>query len=227
MDAAVAGARAAFETWSRPPCAPASDDHGARRRDRGRPRDLKALESSNVGKPVSIIDFEFDLTVDNFPLLRRGSPLPGGTCGGEYLEDHTSFVRRDLLGVVASIAQMELPAQHGDMEDRSRARHRQHRGVEALRLTPAHRDPDWPRLAADIFRQVVFNVVPGPGQVRRRRSWRTPDVAMVSITGDVSTGKLIAQAQPGRPSSGCTWSWAAKPGDRVRRRRSRRGGSSA
>ncbi len=49
-----------------------------------------SLESTNVGKPVSIIDFGVRPHRRQLPLLRGGSPLPGGTCGGEYLEDHTS-----------------------------------------------------------------------------------------------------------------------------------------
>ena len=57
--------------------------------------ELKRLESLNVGKPVSIIDFEFDLTVDNFRFFAAAARFMEGRAGGEYLEDHPSFVRRD------------------------------------------------------------------------------------------------------------------------------------
>ena len=105
VDAAVAGARAAFESWSETtPRARFEMITALADAIEGDLENLKALESSNVGKPVSIIDFEFDLTVDNFRFFAAAARFLEGRAAGEYLEDHTSFVRRDPLGVVASIA---------------------------------------------------------------------------------------------------------------------------
>ena len=67
--------------------------------------DLKQIEVANVGKPVSIIDFEFDLTVDNlrfFAGAKRRTLQARIT--GEYLEGYTSMLRRDPLGVCVGIA---------------------------------------------------------------------------------------------------------------------------
>ena len=46
-------------------------------------------------------------------------------------------------------------------------------------------------LAADIFPPGVFNVVTGDGLPVGDRLVRHPDVGIVSLTGDVNTGKLI------------------------------------
>ncbi len=52
---------------------------GARRRHRGQPRRAhSASRSRNVGKPVSIIEFEFDLTVDNLRFFAGAARTPAG-----------------------------------------------------------------------------------------------------------------------------------------------------
>ena len=80
-----------------------------------------------------------DLTVDNWRFFAGGARFLEGRAAGEYLEDHTSFVRRDPLGVVGVDRAVELPAQHGDVEARARARRRQHRGAEAVGAHAADR----------------------------------------------------------------------------------------
>src|SRR6478752_4303223 len=70
---------------------------------------LQELEIRNVGKPRSIIDFEMDLTVDNWRFFAAGARFLEGRAAGEYMEGHTSFLRRDPLGVVASIAPWNYP----------------------------------------------------------------------------------------------------------------------
>ena len=50
-----------------------------------------------------------DLTLDNWRFFAGGARFLEGRAAGEYLEDHTSFLRRDPLGVVASIAPWNYP----------------------------------------------------------------------------------------------------------------------
>lgn len=71
---------------------------------------LSALEVDNVGKPESIIEFEMDLVVDNWRFFGAGARFLEGRAAGEYMEEHTSFLRRDPLGVVASIAPWNYPS---------------------------------------------------------------------------------------------------------------------
>ena len=130
--------------------------------------ELKRLESLNVGKPVSIIDFEFDLTVDNFRFFAAAARFQEGRAAGEYLEDHTSFVRRDPIGVVVGIAPWNYPL-----------------NMATWKIGPA--------LAADILPPGVLNVVSGRGATVGAALVEHPRVDMISLTGGVATGKRIAQ----------------------------------
>jgi 1-pyrroline dehydrogenase len=155
--------------------------------------ELKRLEMANVGKPASIVDFEFDLTIDNLRFFAGAARcLDGGAAAGEYLEDHTSMLRRDPLGVVAGIAPWNYPLNMATWKlgpalaagNTFILKPSELTPLSALRLA---------ELAADIFEPGVFNVLCGQGETAGDRIVRHPDIAMVSLTGDVSTGQLIAR----------------------------------
>ncbi len=152
---------------------------------------LKDLESRNVGKPVSIIDFEFDLTVDNFRFFAAAARFLEGRAAGEYLEDHTSFLRRDPLGVVASIAPWNYPLNMATWKVGPALATGNTVVLKPSELTPltAVRLAE---LAADILPKGVLNVVLGQGETAGAALVAHPDIALVSLTGDVDTGKLIA-----------------------------------
>jgi 1-pyrroline dehydrogenase len=193
VDAAVAAARRAFATWSettpreRFERITALADAVEGDLDR-----LKELESTNVGKPVSIIDFEFDLTVDNLRFFAAAARFLEGRAAGEYLEDHTSFVRRDPLGVVASIAPWNYPLNMATWKIGPALATGNTVVLKPSELTPltAARLAE---LAADVFPPGVLNVVLGRGETAGAALVAHPDVALVSLTGDVATGKLIAR----------------------------------
>ena len=193
VDDAVVAAEAAFETWSETTprqrfemitkLADAIEDDI---------ENLKSLESMNVGKPRSIIDFEFDLTIDNFRFFAAAARFMEGRAGGEYLEDHTSFVRRDPLGVVAGIAPWNYPLNMATWKIGPALATGNTVILKPSELTPltALRLAE---LAADIFPAGVFNVVCGQGETAGASIVADPRIALVSITGDVNTGKLIAR----------------------------------
>ena len=153
---------------------------------------LKDLEGRNVGKPLSIIDFEFDLTIDNFRFFAAAARFMEGKAAGEYLADHTSFIRRDPLGVVASIAPWNYPLNMATWKVGPALATGNTVVLKPSELTPltAIRLAE---LAADIFPPGVFNVVLGQGETTGAALVAHPDVALVSLTGDVGTGKLIAR----------------------------------
>jgi 1-pyrroline dehydrogenase len=153
---------------------------------------LKELEMANVGKPRSIIDFEFDLTVDNFRFFAAAARFMEGRAAGEYLEDHTSFVRRDPLGVVAGIAPWNYPLNMATWKIGPALATGNTVILKPSELTPltALRLAE---LSADILPPGVFNVVCGQGETAGAAIVADPRIALVSITGDVSTGKLIAR----------------------------------
>ena len=106
------------------------------------------------------------------------SPAPArvmdGLAANEFVAGHTSIIRRDPIGVVASIAPVELPALHGDLEARARARDRQHGraqaiGPDAAERAGLRRDPGRGLPARRRQRAV------GLGRRHRRRARRPSD----------------------------------------------------
>ena len=141
---------------------------------------------------MSIIDFEFDLTVDNIRFFAGAARTLQAQAAGEYLEDHTSMLRRDPLGVCAGIAPWNYPLNMATWKFGPALAAGNTFVLKPSELTPltALRLAE---LAADILPPGVFNVVCGQGETAGDALVRHPGVAMVSITGDVETGKLIAR----------------------------------
>jgi 1-pyrroline dehydrogenase len=154
---------------------------------------LRELEVANVGKPVGIIEFEMDLTLDNWRFFAGGARFLEGRAAGEYYEEHTSFVRRDPLGVVASIAPWNYPLNMATWKVGPALAAGNTVVLKPSELTPltALRLAE---ITADILPSGVFNVVTGQGESAGAALVSHPRVAMVSLTGDVATGKEIARA---------------------------------
>lgn len=192
-DAAVDAAYAAFEAWGRTTPRERSEKllalADAIEADLD---DLKRLEMDNVGKPVSIIDFEFDLTVDNIRFFAGAARTMQAQAAGEYMEDHTSMLRRDPLGVCVGIAPWNYPLNMAVWKLGPALA-----AGNTFILKPSELTPltalKLAELAADIFPAGVFNVVTGQGETAGDALVRHPKVAMVSLTGDVDTGRLIAR----------------------------------
>jgi 1-pyrroline dehydrogenase len=193
VDEAVAAATAAFDSWSRTTprqrfemlskvADAIADDMDT----------LQDLEIRNVGKPRSIIDFEMDLTVDNWRFFAAGARFLEGRAAGEYMEEHTSFVRRDPIGVVASIAPWNYPLNMATWKLGPALAAGNTVVLKPSELTPlsALRLAE---ITQDILPPGVLNVVTGQGETAGAALVEHPDVAMVSLTGDVATGKVIAK----------------------------------
>lgn len=111
VDAAVRAADAAFAEWGqttpkvRAECllklADVIEENG---------QVFAELESRNCGKPLhSAFNDEIPAIVDVFRFIAGAARCLNGLAAGEYLEGHTSMIRRDPLGVVASIAPWNYP----------------------------------------------------------------------------------------------------------------------
>lgn len=192
VDAAVEAAKSAFGDWAaktpRERCELLTKVAGAIEADLPA---LSEIESRNVGKPVSILEFEMDLTVDNWRFFAAGARFLEGRAAGEYLEDHTSYLRRDPLGVVGCIAPWNYPLNMATWKLGPALA-----AGNTVVLKPSELTPFTALRLAEILEGIlppgVLNVVCGQGETAGDRLVRHPDVAMVSLTGDVATGKLIA-----------------------------------
>jgi len=194
VDAAVDAARGAFAEWSA--TTPRQRAEALLKIADALEDDLETiqqLEIDNVGKPVSIIEFEMDLTVDNWRYFAGATRCLDAAAAGEYMEDHTSFLRRDPLGVVASIAPWNYPLNMATWKLGPALAAGNTVVLKPSELTPlsALRLAE---ITADILPPGVLNVVTGDGEHTGASLVQHPDVAMVSLTGDVATGKAIAKA---------------------------------
>ena len=72
--------------------------------------ELAELESLDCGKPYAAArDDEMPLTIDTFRFMAGAARTQGGSAAGEYVEGHTSMIRKDPIGPVASIAPWNYP----------------------------------------------------------------------------------------------------------------------
>ena len=156
--------------------------------------ELAAMESENVGKPLATtLSEEIPPTADCFRFFAGAARILEGKSAGEYMKGFTSIIRRESLGVVGSIAPWNYPLM-----------------MAAWKLGPALaagntvvlKPSEWTpltalrlaELVADILPPGVLNVITGDGEPVGAGLVRHKDVAMVSLTGDVSTGKEVARA---------------------------------
>lgn len=192
-DLAVAAAKAAFETWGNTTPRERSEAiYAMALAIEENITELKVLESQNVGKPVSIIDFEFDLLKDNLKFFAGAARSMSTQGAGEYLEDHTSYLRREPLGVCVGIAPWNYPLNMAVWKFGPALAAGNTFILKPSELTPMSA-LKLAEITKDIFAPGVFNVVTGQGETLGDALVKHPDVAMVSVTGDVNTGKLIAR----------------------------------
>jgi 1-pyrroline dehydrogenase len=193
VDAAVSAAALAFREWgTATPRARSEALLALADRIEDNLDELKLMEMNNVGKPASIIDFEFDLTVDNLRFFAGAARTMEAQAAGEYMEDHTSMLRRDPLGVVAGIAPWNYPLNMAIWKMGPALAAGNTFILKPSELTPlsALRLAE---LTEGILPAGVFNVVTGQGETAGDAIVRHPGIAMLSLTGDVNTGRLIAR----------------------------------
>jgi len=194
VDDAVAAAAGAFDAWSSTtPRARAELMHRVAQAVADDVDTLSEIEMRNVGKPKSIIEVEMDLSVDNLRFFGSAARFLEGRAAGEYLEDRTSYVRRDPLGVVAGIAPWNYPLNMAVWKLGPALAAGNTMVLKPSELTPLS-ILRFAEITADILPPGVFNVVLGQGETAGASLVKHPQIALVSLTGDVATGKVIARA---------------------------------
>ncbi len=193
VDAAVAAAKDAYAGWrTLTPRARSEALYAVADAIEADLDEIKRLEMENCGKPAGMIEFEMDLTLDNWRFFAGGARFLEGRAAGEYIEEHTSYLRRDPLGVIGSIAPWNYPINMATWKLGPALAAGNTVVLKPSELTPmtALRLAE---ITADILPKGVLNVITGDGQHAGDALVRHPDVAMVSLTGSVATGKIIAR----------------------------------
>ncbi|MFL5932791.1 MAG: gamma-aminobutyraldehyde dehydrogenase [Gaiellaceae bacterium] len=154
--------------------------------------ELAELESQNVGKPLSYARDEMPVSADNLRFFAGAARLLEGKSAGEYMRGYTSMVRREPLGIVGGIAPWNYPLMMAVWKIGPALAAGNVQIVKPSEQTPltALR---FGELAGEILPPGVLNVITGDGVPVGEGIVKHPDVRMVSLTGDVATGKEIAR----------------------------------
>ncbi|HUK45078.1 MAG TPA: gamma-aminobutyraldehyde dehydrogenase [Gaiellaceae bacterium] len=193
VDAAVAAARAALPEWlETTPGERAEALLGLARVLEENAGELAAIESANVGKPLAYARDEIPVCVDNLRFFAGAARLLEGKSTGEYMRGYTSMIRREPLGIVGGIAPWNYPLM---MAVWKLGPALAAGNVQVLK--PSEQTPlsllRFVELAEGVLPPGVLNVVTGDGVPVGERIVTHPDVRLVSLTGDVETGKTIAR----------------------------------
>jgi aminobutyraldehyde dehydrogenase len=197
VDAAVFAADEAFDAWSRTTPAERSGMllklADLIETDADAYADLEAL---NCGKPRHLVlNDEIPGVVDCFRFFAGAVRTMHGPVAGEYLAGFTSMIRRDPVGVVAQVAPWNYPLMMAAWKLAPALA-----AGNTVVLKPSEQTPltalKLAQHIAGIFPEGVCNIVTGRGATVGDRLINSRQVAMISLTGDVGTGrKVIAAAQ--------------------------------
>ena len=198
VEAAVGAAKAAFNGWSQTP----PKDRAAlllKLADKieSEAGVLAELESRNTGKPLSAaLNDEIPAIADVFRFFAGAARTQHGAVAGEYLPGFTSMIRRDPVGVVASIAPWNYPLMMAAWKlgpalaagNTVILKTSEQTPLTALKLGEYLRE---------LFPKGVVNILCGRGESVGAPLVSHPAVRMVSLTGDVSTGQKVLTAAAG------------------------------
>jgi betaine-aldehyde dehydrogenase/aminobutyraldehyde dehydrogenase len=193
VDRAVAAAKAALPKWLETTpgeraeillkLAELIDAHGD---------ELAEIESRNVGKPLSYARDEMPVCSDNIRFFAGAARILEGRSSGEYMRGYTSMIRREPLGVVGGIVPWNYPLMMAVWKLAPALA-----AGNTQVLKPSEQTPlsllRFAQLAQDVIPAGVLNVVTGDGVPAGEAIVEHPDVRLVSLTGDVETGKVIAR----------------------------------
>jgi 1-pyrroline dehydrogenase len=195
VDRAVAAARDAWPAWSEKTpkdrsellhrMADVMEEHA---------EELAQLESLNVGKPLMASRDEMPFSADNIRFFAGAARVLEGKSAGEYIEGYTSLIRREPLGIVAGICPWNYPLMMAVWKFGPALA-----AGNVQILKPSEQTPlsllRYVQLLVekDVIPAGVLQVVTGDGVPVGQRLVEHPDVRLVSVTGDVSTGKTIAR----------------------------------
>jgi aminobutyraldehyde dehydrogenase len=195
IGAAVAAAEKAFASWSRTTPAQRSA-YLLKVADRieAEAKEFAALESLNCGKPINaVLNDEIPAIVDCYRFFAGAVRIMPGSVANEYVPGFTSMIRRDPIGVVASIAPWNYPLMMMAWKLAPAIG-----GGNTVVFKPSEQTPltalKLAKVLSEILPEGVVNVVLGRGESVGNTLINHPKVNMISITGDVATGKKVLQA---------------------------------
>jgi len=192
VDRAYAAAATAFESWGET----TPQDRAAALLKiadaiESRVEEINEVECRDTGKPRGLtMDEEMPYASDHFRFFAGASRVLEGRSAGEYLADHTSWVRREPIGVVGQVTPWNYPLLMMIWKIAPALA-----AGNTIVLKPSDTTPASSTLLAEIAQEFlppgVLNVVCGDrGTGRTLVEHPTPQ--MVAITGSVRAGMEVA-----------------------------------
>jgi betaine-aldehyde dehydrogenase len=194
VDAAFGAAAAAFEEWGE--TTPAVRQLALFRLAdamEARAEDFADAESKDTGKPrASLVNDEILLSVDQIRFFAGEARHLSGIASAEYMTDHTSFVRREPIGVIGQVTPWNYPLNMAVWKIAPAIA-----AGNTTVLKPSDTTPSSTLLLAEVAAEFlpkgVLNVITGDRTTGAAMiEHKTPQ--MVSITGSVRAGMEVAKA---------------------------------
>lgn len=194
IDRAYAAAERAFASWGR--TTPAERQLALFRLAdamEARADEFADLESQDTGKPrASLVADEIDQSVDQLRFFAGAARDLDGRSAGEYLAGHTSFIRREPIGVIGQVTPWNYPLNMAVWKIAPAIA-----AGNTVVLKPSDTTPQstllLARLAAEHLPAGVLNVVTGDRSTGAALL-QHPTPQMVAITGSVRAGMQVARA---------------------------------
>ena len=192
VDAAYAAADRAFETWGE--TTPAERSRALLKfadAVEARADDLVKLEAQNTGKPFALTaSEEIPPMVDQIRFFAGAARVLEGRSAGEYLTGHTSWIRREPIGVIGQVTPWNYPMMMAVWKFAPAIA-----AGNTVVLKPSDTTPETTLLlaeiAAEFFPPGVLNVITGD-RTTGRALVEHPTPQMVAITGSVRAGMEVA-----------------------------------
>jgi len=194
VDRAYASAAKAFETWGE---ATPSERQQALLKFadaiEARADEFVRLEAENTGKPHALTaSEEVPPMVDQLRFFAGAARVLEGKSAGEYLTGHTSWIRREPIGVVGQVTPWNYPMMMAMWKIAPALA-----AGNTIVLKPSDTTPETTLLLAEVASEFLpegtFNVVTGDRDTGRRVvEHDTP--ALVAITGSIRAGMQVAES---------------------------------
>ena len=194
LDAAYSAAATAFERWGR--TTPSERQRALLKIAdalEARADEFVAAESENTGKPIALTaSEELPPAVDQLRFFAGAARVLEGKSAGEYMAGHTSFIRREPVGVVGQVTPWNYPLMMAIWKIGPALA-----AGNTIVLKPSDTTPASTLLLAEVAAEFlppgVLNVVTGDRETGAGLvSHPTP--AMVAITGSIRAGMQVAEA---------------------------------
>ena len=158
-----------------------------------RAEEIVRAESENTGKPIGLtMEEEIPMAVDQIRFFAGAARVLEGKSAGEYLAGHTSYIRREPVGVCGQVTPWNYPMMMAVWKFAPAIA-----AGNAIVLKPSDTTPISTVMLAEIASEFlppgVFNVVCGDRDTGRAVV-EHPIPQMVSITGSVRAGMQVAEA---------------------------------